>query len=312
MHALLRALPAAASAAQRIAPHHDLRRLDRAARRRRDARQPDPARRGPLASRSGWCAPRWAGWPRTDGSARTRSGRHSEYSLTRHGRERFAEATQRIYSEPPQDWDHQWTILLLPPAAGGRRNRIREEMLWLGFGQLAPGVLAHPSRSVEDTRQQLREMGVRTHPVVLQARSAGVAQDRQLILAGWDFAELERGYRRFVSGFAPVERILADGALPSPQCAFVLRALLIHEYRKIHLRDPLLPHDLLPREWIGVAAYDLCRGLYRRVFAAAEEYLSSNARPLDGPLASPSSGAAGRFAARGNRPSRRSIGGMGL
>lgn len=233
-----------------------------------------------------------------------RSGRHSEYSLTRQGRERFTEATQRIYSEPPQGWDHQWTILLLPPSAGARRNRIREEMLWLGFGQLAPGVLAHPSRSVEDTRQQLRERGLRIQPVVLQAQSGGVAQDRRLISAGWDFAELERGYRRFVSGFAPVGRILADGALPSPQCAFVLRALLIHEYRKIHLRDPLLPHDLLPKEWIGVAAYELCRGLYRRVFAAAEEYLSSNARQLAGPLASPARGAAERFEARGSRRAR--------
>src|SRR5688572_16417210 len=86
-----------------------------------------------------------------------RAGRQSEYALTAHGRERFAEATQRIYSEPPRDWDHSWTMLLLPS------SQVRQEMLWLGFGQLAPGMLAHPSRSVADTRRQLLELGVKNH-----------------------------------------------------------------------------------------------------------------------------------------------------
>src|SRR3989440_11623619 len=43
-----------------------------------------------------------------------RSGRRSEYRLTRSGAERFAEATQRIYGESPREWDGRWTLLVLP------------------------------------------------------------------------------------------------------------------------------------------------------------------------------------------------------
>ena len=188
-----------------------------------------------------------------------RSGRQSEYALTRHGRERFAEATQRIYGKPSRDWNHAWTMLLLPASKGSHRERIREEMLWLGFGQLSPGVLAHPSRSVADTERLLREIELRDHAIILQAQSSGLEQDRQLIATGWDLKELARGYRRFVESFADVRKILVDDSAIEPKQAFVIRTLLIHEYRKIHLRDPLLPHDLLPKDWIGAEAYEVCR-----------------------------------------------------
>ena len=209
-----------------------------------------------------------------------RSGRQSEYTLTAHGRKRFAEATQRIYSEAPRDWNRHWTLLLLSAASTERRARIREEMSWLGFGQPTAGVLAHPSRSVADARRQLKEMGMENDAIILQAASGGREQDRRLISTGWDLAELARGYRRFVKGFAPVRAIVHTGVQPAPERAFVIRTLLIHEYRKIHLRDPLLPHDLLPDDWIGAAAFALCQESYRGVFAGSEEFLSANAARL--------------------------------
>jgi phenylacetic acid degradation operon negative regulatory protein len=77
--------------------------------------------------------------------------------------------------------------------------------------------------------------------------------------------------------------------------AFVVRTLLIHEYRKIHLQDPLLPPALLPADWVGAAAYRLCRRLYARVFAAAERHLGSAARRLHRPLPSATAAAHARF-----------------
>ena len=142
-------------------------------------------------------------------------------------------------------------------------------------------MLAHPSRSVEDTRRQLQEMGLPNHAVILKADSGGLEQDRQLISTGWDLAELAQGYRRFVAGFDPVREILACGVELSAELAFVVRSLLIHEYRKIHLRDPLLPRGLLPQDWIGAAAYEVCQDLYRRVYAAAEVHLSTQRSELE-------------------------------
>lgn len=224
-----------------------------------------------------------------------RAGRQSEYSLTEHGQRRFAEATQRIYADNPPSWDRCWTVLLLPDTPRPRRERIRDELRWLGFGQLGAGVMAHPSRSIADTRSQLTELG---HDkiddlVLMRATCADLPCDQQLARTGWDLDALARSYARFVSGFDAVRS--AVGAQPTPETAFVIRTLLIHEYRKIHLRDPLLPRALLPEDWIGTAAYELCRDLYRKVFAAAERYVSETAETLEGKLAEASADTYRRF-----------------
>jgi phenylacetic acid degradation operon negative regulatory protein len=222
-----------------------------------------------------------------------REGRQSEYFLTDHGRKRFAEATARIYREAVQGWDRNWTLLFLPPGDG--LKALKEELLWLGFGQIRPGVLAHPSRSVADTREQLAEVGSGAKVILLSAESEGDQADRELIDAGWDLAEIARSYRRFVNTFTPVQESLADGSVPPMETAFVIRTLLIHEYRKIHLRDPLLPHSLLPANWIGTRAYELCRSLYRTVFGAADQYVSSAAETLSGKLERPARSTYRRF-----------------
>ncbi|HEU4627502.1 MAG TPA: phenylacetic acid degradation operon negative regulatory protein PaaX [Steroidobacteraceae bacterium] len=224
-----------------------------------------------------------------------RSGRQSEYFLTEHGRSRFAEATQRIYAAGPADWDGHWTLIFVSPGPRARRERIREEMAWLGFGQITADMLAHPSRSVADTRSQLTELRLDGAAVILRAASEGPDADQALLQAGWDLGELARSYQRFVASFQPVQALLNGRTVATPETAFVIRTLLIHQYRKIHLRDPLLPHSLLPADWIGAQAYELCRDLYRRVFAAAEEHISATAETLAGKLAPPTRDTYTRF-----------------
>jgi len=129
---------------------------------------------------------------------------------------------------------------------------------------------------------------------VLHSSGAGLAADRALIERGWDLADLTRRYRQFVAQFAAVEPAF-EAEPVTPETAFLVRTLLIHEYRKIHLKDPMLPPALLPEEWVGGAAYELCRRLYARVFPDAERYLSGAARQLSRPLPAANSAARARF-----------------
>lgn len=220
-----------------------------------------------------------------------RAGRRSEYRLTRGGAQRFAEATQRIYSAGPAQWDGRWTLLLVPP--GARRAQLRAELKWLGFGQLSPLLLAHPAMSPAQARRLLRERGAVAGTLLMQSRSDSLGADRRIAAQGWDLNELARRYRRFLARFAPLSTAAASGLAPAT--AFLVRTLLIHEYRKIHLQDPLLPPALLPRSWVGSAAFLLCRRLYAQLFPAAEAYLSSHARRLQRPLPAANSAAHARF-----------------
>ena len=222
-----------------------------------------------------------------------RDGRRSEYQLTPTGQNRFADATRRIYGVIPDSWDGQWTLLLLPPPTnGGRRQDLRDELRWLGFGQISPGVFAHPNWNIEQAREGLSGLADIGEPMLLKSSSEGIETDRRLVASGWDLGELTRRYRRFVDTFTPV----AD-AMPcaDSESAFVIRTLLVHEYRKIHLQDPLLPPALLPSDWVGATAYELTQRLYRAVFTTAEDYLSNTASTTTEPLPAAARSAYERF-----------------
>ncbi len=210
-----------------------------------------------------------------------RDGRLSEYRLTAHGQERFAEATRRIYGANPVSWERRWTLVLLPARPVRRREQLREELRWLGFGQIRPGVFAHPNTLAGQAQSWLDGLASGNSCVVLEGAAQDSRSDREIVAAGWDFGELSRRYRRFVDGFAPVESAVKQRrASLDARSAFIVRTLLIHEYRKIHLQDPLLPPALLPADWVGSRAYELCAGLYADVFPAAEQFLSDTASTL--------------------------------
>ncbi|HYI26236.1 MAG TPA: PaaX family transcriptional regulator C-terminal domain-containing protein, partial [Bradyrhizobium sp.] len=65
---------------------------------------------------------------------------------------------------------------------------------------------------------------------------------------------------------------------------FTARILLIHHYRRVVLRDPLLPTDLLPADWPGRAARKLCGEIYRGVLPASEQWLDRNGTDPAGAL----------------------------
>ena len=217
-------------------------------------------------------------------------GRRSFYGITSDGERRFDQATQRIYGEPRQSWSGDWCLLLLGGVAAERRDALRKELAWLGFGAIGGSVLAHPSPKDDELRGLLAAHRVTGDVVVLTGRSGGSAEDlklRTLAKKSWDLDGLDRRYQAFVARFRPVSRAVETAKELQPEKAFQIRTLQIQEYRKILLRDPMLPVDLLPGDWHGLAAYQLCRNLYRAVFEAADQYLSETMETANGPLPPP-------------------------
>jgi phenylacetic acid degradation operon negative regulatory protein len=223
-----------------------------------------------------------------------RTGKLSEYHLSPDGRERFAEATKRIYSEPETLWSGRWTVIVLPPMRAAERRELREELVWRGFGELSTNVFAHPELDSRSLGLPRRPAGLRSKLIVFDANLADDAPQR-LVSLGWDLEDLALRYQSFVKRF---ERVLAAVQASSgldPQACFILRTLLIHEYRRLHLRDPLLPPRLLRANWPGAQAAALCRDIYARVFAASEAHLSQVAAQLAGPLPPPDASVMQRF-----------------
>lgn len=217
-------------------------------------------------------------------------GRRSYYSLTEEGRRRFEQATHRIYGEPRQTWAGEWCIALLADLDAGQKEIVRRELQWLGFGAISTNVLAHPSPDFGDLELTLQQSRIERDLVVMQGRTLGESQDRAmraLVRKSWNLDEINRGYGDFIERFRSLFRAVQKSRRCDGRVAFHVRTLMVQEYRKILLRDPLLPTEMLPTGWHGTAAYQLCRNLYRIIYAPADEFMTSEFETADGPLPPP-------------------------
>ena len=220
----------------------------------------------------------------------TQVGRRSYYSLTETGRRRFESATRRIYRPPLDGWDESWSMVILSGGNGERREQLRKELAWLGYGAFNAGVMVHPAPDLEASNAVLRDLQAETEVVQMDARVTARNSPRKLdalVRQCWHLDALESKYKEFLQRFRPVYRATRAARRIDEKCALQVRTLLIHEYRKVLLRDPQLPVELLPSNWAGTASYQLCRNLYTLIRPQSEQYLSDTLETAEGPLPVP-------------------------
>lgn len=214
-------------------------------------------------------------------------GRRSYYSLTGAGRRRFEKAFKRIYSTGVPAWDGTWCLVMLTQLPPDLRKQVREELEWQGFGAIAPTVLACPRCERADVTATLQELGALEDSIIFETRPQDVLASKALrmqVRDSWNIDDLAAQYSEFIQLFRPVWQALREQDKLQPSDCFLARTLLIHEYRKLLLRDPQLPDELLPGDWEGRAARQLCRNIYRLIYAKAEEWLNGTLETADGPL----------------------------
>ena len=225
------------------------------------------------------------GWLQAD-----KVGRRSYYSLTGHGRRRFEQAFKRVYAPSQPDWTGAWTLLVLNQLSAEKRKQVRDEVEWLGFGAFAPTILAHPIVDKSELVALLQDLNVLDDVIILDTVSEENFASRPLRLLvreAWNLEQLSSSYQEFLTQFRPLWNEMRLQDRLDPADCFLARILLIHEYRRVLLRDPLLPEELLPSDWEGRAARQLCRNLYRLTFEGAEQWMSDNLETAEGPLPHP-------------------------
>lgn len=214
-------------------------------------------------------------------------GRRSFYSLTAQGRAQFDAATLKIYTPPEGNWDGQWCLILIGHLAPQKRAVLRQTLGWLGFGQLSPDTLAHPRPNRTKLQQQLQHLLLADEIVMFDARVADESNPNnrnQVVAQTWNVSHLENAYHQYLDLFEPILPTLQDGITLDAEDAFYIRSFMIHEYRKIVLRDPDLPTALLPMNWPGDRAYAMTQALYRSLVDPSEHYIDHHLVNHEGPL----------------------------
>jgi phenylacetic acid degradation operon negative regulatory protein len=194
---------------------------------------------------------------------RGKEGRNTFYRLAPAASREFSLAAGRIYGRT------------LPTPTGGFRlaaiHRVtdragaRAVMSASGWRFLGPGSALRPVHAGDEGAW-----------AVPQGAIAAVAETGPDLTAAvrdlWSIADLDRGYRRFLSLFSDTE--LSSHATVEDSAA--LRILLVHHYRRLVLKDPFLPVAVLPRDWPGGPARDLFEITRQQLAEPSEVWLRQN------------------------------------
>jgi len=230
----------------------------------------------------------------------SRIGRRSFYRLSDKGLRLTRRAEAKIYRAELPAWDGKWLLLLSEGMDKTTLAEVKKQLIWQGFGTLAPSLMASPSQQLADVQALLHEAGVAENVICFEAHSPlalSRAALRSRVEECWQLSEQNVMYESFIDSFRPLLPLLREAAADelTPERCFQIQLLLIHFYRRVVLKDPLLPEELLPPHWAGQTARQLCINVYQRVAPGALAFVSEKGETTVGELPSPGSSYWQRF-----------------
>lgn len=226
-----------------------------------------------------------------------RIGRKSYYCFTDTARGHYEKAARRIYTGEQPDWDGSWILVAPALLSDDRKEEFRKSLLWQGFNTLVSGMYAHPSSDTTSLDETIYEQRLLGEVVVLTAKTTDVQSQeaiKKLVKNRWNFDELESFYTKFIKFYRPLSQPKFIAGL-TDQSKLIIRLLLIHEYRRILLRDPDFPDSMLPQGWAGRDAQLLVKKIYTELSSDTASYICETLENAQGQISEPSSGFFKRF-----------------
>lgn len=172
--------------------------------------------------------------------------------LTGESRKRLARDFPLIVLQGKK-WDGKWRIVIFDIEEKQRkfRDRLRAKLRELGFGMIQESVWLTPFDIVADLREFLATIGLGSQTFVLVAERDLGGFEKDLAAKIWRLEELNQEYRELLeiwedrSG-GEVKKLVKE---------------LRQRYLEILVKDPLLPKELLPSDWLGERARKLVKTL---------------------------------------------------
>ena len=218
-----------------------------------------------------------------------RVGRRSYFCFTGQAQGHYERAARRIYSPARPEWDGYWTLVLLPGLPSNTRDALVKSLSWQGFSSLAGGLYARPSAEREELDETIAGLDLSGQVTVLKASTGEPHSQsalRDLARKKWNLDGLRALYDEFLDFYRPMARDLHHDEL-TPEESFWLRTLMVHDYRRILLRDPGFPDEILPTGWFGFAAHELIRRTYQVLAKSSAEYICRSLQNAEGPMPAP-------------------------
>lgn len=153
-------------------------------------------------------------------------------------------------------WDGRWHVVAfaVPESVRAARDAMRDAIVRLGGAAIQGGLYVSPNDWDSEISAAAEQLGISEHVTTMTTADLAVGdiiEPCALATHFWPLDEIAERHRRLL---AVAERVLLalPDATPTQQQTIAIQ--LAAEFTRAVEPDPLLPPELLPQPWIGVAA----------------------------------------------------------
>lgn len=172
------------------------------------------------------------------------------YILTSRGSEKLKESIP-IFNLANQKWDGRWRIVIFDIKEKKKflRDGLRNKLLSLGFGMWQRSVYITPHAIGQEINQYLQSRRLFPSCACLVARRSDLGDDKALAKKVWHLNEFDEKYNGFINDCQWLAKKAMREGIGEKEIGN-----LWQEYKDLLLRDPHLPHELLPADWLAEKA----------------------------------------------------------
>lgn len=185
----------------------------------------------------------------------SKKGRETLFSLADSGREFIAGYMNRM-SMAEEEWNGKWLLFSfnIPERKRSLRNILRDELTFIGFGRLHANLWISPYDIREECNRIIKRLEVKEHTAMFITDYVG-DDPKALAFRVWNLGQLSKTYQRLLEKYEKqYEEFKKSNFTDSSQWALeaLVRLLkLKEELVELGTKEPHLPKELLPDNWIG-------------------------------------------------------------
>lgn len=175
-----------------------------------------------------------------------------------------------LISMQRKTWDRKWRLVIFDIAEVSRiiRERLRVKLKELGFGMLQRSVFISPYNIAEDFAQFIKSFGLEECVYVLEVSTIVAGNPRTLANKIWHLDDLNKKYKEIVekienSYLIPIDNRLSELNIKDKKKYNLIVGEMRKGYLELVLKDPFLPKDLLPEDWMGDKVRNLMKKLQK-------------------------------------------------
>ena len=181
--------------------------------------------------------------------------------------------------ESKHSWDGTWTLISfdIPENIRNRRDELRVRLREIGFGLLSGGVWIAPGNVSEFVKNLAKSLRVENRIMISLSNEVilGGVPIESVVSKIWPLAELNREYKAMQSRMnRRIEKMrsrIETGSPPDAREAFLEMFVVNTEIAELIARDPCLPEELLPENWLGLEVQDLVHEYLHMILGLEQE-----------------------------------------